>query len=98
MMEKIKFKIVLGSLGDMQTEWWTDEDWDRWEKKCEEWIQQGVFGKEVEYFFLCNPQKELDWWKMMELEDKKEEHLPKESYKFIIFDVSNESKNNMEGI
>jgi hypothetical protein len=44
-----KVKVKLGQLGDFATEWWTKEDYDKWEKYIEELKSSGEYGKEVEY-------------------------------------------------
>lgn len=38
-------KVIKGVLGDYATEWWNQEDWDKWNKQVAEWKADGTYGK-----------------------------------------------------
>lgn len=44
-----KKKSIRGHISDRATEWWKQEDWDRWNEHVEDLKRNGEFGKEVEY-------------------------------------------------
>lgn len=75
--KSIKVKIYKGAAGN--TEWWTDNDWDRHNKYVEQLKRDGEYLKEEEVTvtFKHNP-----------LWDKPRYTEPSNTYKFIILDLS----------
>lgn len=97
--KSFSFKVKLGTLGDMQTEWWTEQDWENWKVYCDQLEKEGKLGEEVEYNYLYDPEIERKWWESMGVKVKEAPSVPpKESYIFLIFDVSNEENPNKEDI
>lgn len=72
-----------GQLGDMATEWWTEEDWEKWRKQCKKWKEEGLLGKEYQVTIELQDNAELD--EPLELPITP-------TYQFLIFDISNEDK------
>lgn len=72
-IRKVKAGIddLEGTLGDFQTEWWTEEDWKKWnddqpnrERRNEEYIRElkeaGTFGKEYDFTISLIPNPKYD--------------------------------------
>ena len=53
-------KVKLGCVGDMATEWWTDEDWKEHKKYVDELKASGEYGKEVDISITLRNCPELD--------------------------------------
>jgi len=58
--DKILYKdveVIRGQLGDMAAEWWTQEDWDKWNKQVEAWKADGTYGQKstVNLTIVKNP-------------------------------------------
>lgn len=52
----IKLKTKVGSSpGDMASEWWTEEDWQHYNKKVEQSKIDGTYGDEVEMTIYIKP-------------------------------------------
>lgn len=50
MRDTYKYRGYLGDMpGPMATEWWTKEDWERWDMYVEGLKFSGEYGKPVEY-------------------------------------------------
>ena len=47
-MKKYIFKCKKGYVGDFATEWWTQEDWDNYNKLVKEYKADGTYGEEFE--------------------------------------------------
>jgi len=59
--KKIVVKHRLGDPpGDMATEWWTSEDWKKWDEYVEKLKRDGDFGKETESTILLRPHPFFD--------------------------------------
>lgn len=59
-MKNFKTYIIpskLGYIGDLAREYWTQEDYDRWEDYIKKLKASGDFGKDVEYelIMITNP-------------------------------------------
>jgi len=73
-----------GALGDFATEWWTEEDWNKWKKYIEELKVSGELGKPITLYMSLIPFPELDTPINFEQKDAS-------TCKFIIIDL-NDSK------
>jgi hypothetical protein len=81
--EKYTIPIVLGSIGDMQAEWMTKEDWDRHKEDVKRLKAEGKFGEieEVTIHMVTHPL----------FDDKLKTPAP-ESYRYDILDLSKKEK------
>lgn len=82
-MKIIKYKgtITKGSVGDFETEWWTDEDWKKHKEYIEELKTSGEFGKEV------NIELNLVEYPLFD-KDILPTKVAMESYRMILLDLS----------
>jgi hypothetical protein len=78
-LKTVKIKVKLGSLGDQQTEYWTEEDWANHRKYCKKLKEEGRLGKVVEIttHFMPNP-----------LFDDNPPVINKDSFRMIMLDMS----------
>ncbi len=54
--ESIRGHYFKGEIpGEMVTEWWTQDDWDKWSDHVEELKRTGEYGKKEEYEILLRP-------------------------------------------
>ena len=69
---------IAGALGDMETEWWTDKDWQKHKEDVAKMKADGTYGKEIVYEVMVMNYP---------VTDSKEVHTnPLESYSVDIFD------------
>lgn len=56
-VKTITTTVYKGILGDLSTEWWTQEDWDDHNKRVEEYKADGTYGEpiEVSISYIPNP-------------------------------------------
>ena len=80
-LREYTIKTTLGTLGDMETEYWDKKDWEEWGKKVEEMKKKGTYGKKVETTFNVMPNTPF--------EDPINNSILKESYKCVILDINN---------
>lgn len=71
-----------GSLGDFETEWWTEEDWVKHRDYIKKLEESGELGKEVEYEITLMHNPIYD--------DIKLKYPGIESFGFKVLDLSNE--------
>lgn len=53
-------KSLKGSLGDFETEWWTEEDWERHRKYVEELKASGEYLQPQETTIIVSPSSMFD--------------------------------------
>jgi len=76
-MKTYNAKIKLGTAGDMSTQWWTQEDWDKHTKYVEQLKLDGRYLKEEEFSLTMEHIPEFDDIKTV-----------KSNYSFKIIDFS----------
>jgi hypothetical protein len=84
---KHTFKHKLGSLGDIGSEWYTEEDWQRHREYVEDVKKSGDYLKEVDVSYDLEYFPQLDDSNVVF--GSKD---GKQTAQFLIFDVSEESK------
>lgn len=60
--ELVRYRNIVheGYLGDFATEWWTQEDWDKHNKRVEQLKADGTYGKPWICDLLLKPHPEFD--------------------------------------
>lgn len=85
MTNKYCFKSFIGAIGDMTTEWWTEEDWKRHKENIKELRVSGEYGKEIEICYELEHCPALDDPQIIFNTGK-----DKSTAQFLIFDVAND--------
>lgn len=73
-------KFLKGSLGDFETEWWTDEDWERHRKYVEKLKASGEYLQPQETTIIVSPNPTFD--------DTQLKRIGVGHYKFVLLDSS----------